>query len=163
MTLTQQDVTRTVTVAEQRAIDNVLNLLADDSTARWRSLLSEKAKTARQARQPLLEFNTLIQTLLTEFNTSNASTTRQQALDWLGTIDLGNQRQVLVLDDALTVLQDNQGQYMGQNLAQETDLKGRSLARIVEEEITTRSEEHTSELQSRGHLVCRLLLEQKNI
>src|SRR5690625_5476918 len=26
----------------------------------------------------------------------------------------------------------------------------------------TRSEEHTSELQSRGHLVCRLLLERKN-
>src|SRR5690625_6749100 len=26
----------------------------------------------------------------------------------------------------------------------------------------TRSEEHTSELQSRGHLVCRLLLENKN-
>src|SRR5690625_6553399 len=28
---------------------------------------------------------------------------------------------------------------------------------------TTRSEEHTSELQSRGHLVCRLLLEKKLI
>src|SRR5690625_6642368 len=28
-------------------------------------------------------------------------------------------------------------------------------------EITVRSEEHTSELQSRGHLVCRLLLEKK--
>src|SRR5690625_7064469 len=27
--------------------------------------------------------------------------------------------------------------------------------------ITIRSEEHTSELQSRGHLVCRLLLEKK--
>src|SRR5215510_6546232 len=27
----------------------------------------------------------------------------------------------------------------------------------------TRSEEHTSELQSRGHLVCRLLLEKKQI
>src|SRR5690625_6530222 len=27
---------------------------------------------------------------------------------------------------------------------------------------TIRSEEHTSELQSRGHLVCRLLLEKKN-
>src|SRR5439155_13445341 len=26
-----------------------------------------------------------------------------------------------------------------------------------------RSEEHTSELQSRGHLVCRLLLEKKNL
>src|SRR5690625_5386676 len=28
---------------------------------------------------------------------------------------------------------------------------------------TERSEEHTSELQSRGHLVCRLLLEKKNL
>src|SRR5690625_6887126 len=27
--------------------------------------------------------------------------------------------------------------------------------------VTRRSEEHTSELQSRGHLVCRLLLEEK--
>src|SRR5690625_6334872 len=29
--------------------------------------------------------------------------------------------------------------------------------------INCRSEEHTSELQSRGHLVCRLLLEKKNL
>src|SRR5437870_7127225 len=29
-------------------------------------------------------------------------------------------------------------------------------------EAIRRSEEHTSELQSRGHLVCRLLLEKKN-
>src|SRR5207253_10987201 len=31
-----------------------------------------------------------------------------------------------------------------------------------EERARVRSEEHTSELQSRGHLVCRLLLEKKN-
>src|SRR5690625_7042665 len=30
------------------------------------------------------------------------------------------------------------------------------------EDVNYRSEEHTSELQSRGHLVCRLLLEKKN-
>src|SRR2546422_7854387 len=30
------------------------------------------------------------------------------------------------------------------------------------EEVESRSEEHTSELQSRLHLVCRLLLEKKN-
>src|SRR5690625_6200309 len=37
---------------------------------------------------------------------------------------------------------------------------------IFPQAVTTRwirSEEHTSELQSRGHLVCRLLLEKKNI
>src|SRR5207253_11173987 len=32
---------------------------------------------------------------------------------------------------------------------------------LVELRLQPRSEEHTSELQSRGHLVCRLLLEKK--
>src|SRR2546422_8347998 len=39
----------------------------------------------------------------------------------------------------------------------------RPLRQIMEEKIEDRSEEHTSELQSRLHLVCRLLLEKKNI
>src|SRR5439155_18485994 len=33
---------------------------------------------------------------------------------------------------------------------------------VVVVSVAWRSEEHTSELQSRGHLVCRLLLEKKN-
>src|SRR5690625_6463327 len=33
---------------------------------------------------------------------------------------------------------------------------------VVGSDLRLRSEEHTSELQSRGHLVCRLLLEKKN-
>src|SRR5690625_5826545 len=36
-----------------------------------------------------------------------------------------------------------------------------ALAAVSEEWPLLRSEEHTSELQSRGHLVCRLLLEKK--
>src|SRR2546422_6903607 len=38
-----------------------------------------------------------------------------------------------------------------------------SLARSLPGGLWTRSEEHTSELQSRLHLVCRLLLEKKKI
>src|SRR5436305_12042826 len=34
---------------------------------------------------------------------------------------------------------------------------------LAHPELMKRSEEHTSELQSRPHLVCRLLLEKKNI
>src|SRR5690625_5732548 len=34
---------------------------------------------------------------------------------------------------------------------------------MITQGLMDRSEEHTSELQSRGHLVCRLLLEKKNI
>src|SRR5690606_40986823 len=36
------------------------------------------------------------------------------------------------------------------------------LARFMLQEMRARSEEHTSELQSRENLVCRLLLEKKN-
>src|SRR5690625_2540570 len=38
---------------------------------------------------------------------------------------------------------------------------GKYIHRDREDRKTVRSEEHTSELQSRGHLVCRLLLEKK--
>src|SRR5690625_8013474 len=38
---------------------------------------------------------------------------------------------------------------------------GDRLAVVVDRRELDRSEEHTSELQSRGHLVCRLLLEKK--
>src|SRR5437660_2277912 len=37
----------------------------------------------------------------------------------------------------------------------------REWLRTLEDKSEARSEEHTSELQSRGHLVCRLLLEKK--
>src|SRR5436309_5280204 len=39
---------------------------------------------------------------------------------------------------------------------------GASRGRLVRQLLTERSEEHTSELQSRENLVCRLLLEKKN-
>src|SRR5437870_10770091 len=41
---------------------------------------------------------------------------------------------------------------------QESDTR---LATLMARQDAARSEEHTSELQSRGHLVCRLLLEKK--
>src|SRR5437870_7084531 len=36
-----------------------------------------------------------------------------------------------------------------------------TLISVLSDKVLHRSEEHTSELQSRGHLVCRLLLEKK--
>src|SRR5690625_6996424 len=49
------------------------------------------------------------------------------------------------------------GIYYGKNLVARM-----SLYKIKKKYDEYRSEEHTSELQSRGHLVCRLLLEKKN-
>src|SRR2546422_4732295 len=41
-------------------------------------------------------------------------------------------------------------------------MAARKAASVLPEPVGARSEEHTSELQSRLHLVCRLLLEKKN-
>src|SRR5207253_6256893 len=46
---------------------------------------------------------------------------------------------------------EQESSYLGRELVQPGSAKSYALA--------SRSEEHTSELQSRGHLVCRLLLE----
>src|SRR5207253_6677933 len=50
-------------------------------------------------------------------------------------------------------------QKAGLNVAQLTAETEREIDRFPKQSGTMRSEEHTSELQSRGHLVCRLLLE----
>src|SRR2546425_2864734 len=42
------------------------------------------------------------------------------------------------------------------------EASGRALGETIQQRGSTRSEEHTSELQSLAYLVCRLLLEKKN-
>src|SRR5439155_1839819 len=54
-------------------------------------------------------------------------------------------------------------QYAGFGTAEQTNARFRHLLKEGQTGLSVafRSEEHTSELQSRGHLVCRLLLEKK--
>src|SRR5690625_6953388 len=47
-------------------------------------------------------------------------------------------------------------------LAKTAPVGGPEQPDFLNQVLIIRSEEHTSELQSRGHLVCRLLLEKKN-
>src|SRR5690554_7225230 len=66
-----------------------------------------------------------------------------------------------------TALRAAPGPCLQRRRAQGPSLRGRSLRGPVPQrgsaqEAALRSEEHTSELQSRPHLVCRLLLEKKN-
>src|SRR5690554_1505680 len=61
--------------------------------------------------------------------------------------------------------QGQRGIYLMQNMAKDSAIYNQScvlrLASDVDLAVLARSEEHTSELQSRPHLVCRLLLEKK--
>src|SRR5207253_8987207 len=60
---------------------------------------------------------------------------------------------LLSLHDALPILRDHPLQLLAIKCLEQSAGDGNR---------RMRSEEHTSELQSRGHLVCRLLLEKKN-
>src|SRR5690625_5591905 len=61
----------------------------------------------------------------------------------------------------LPTLEELQRSYVRHVLEQTGGNKRRAAALLGIGRRTLRSEEHTSELQSRGHLVCRLLLEKK--
>src|SRR5690625_3305691 len=62
-----------------------------------------------------------------------------------------------------TLTGDNGTTYTCDSLIICTGATAKYLGLPSEEKFLGRSEEHTSELQSRGHLVCRLLLPTKNI
>src|SRR5436305_15084579 len=66
----------------------------------------------------------------------------------------------LSLHDALPISDDLAGLTVGRDHA--ARIAGDRDDEIAPERDAARSEEHTSELQSRPHLVCRLLLEKQN-
>src|SRR3712207_7997186 len=61
--------------------------------------------------------------------------------------------------EALTVIDVNSGSFIGRGRG--ARLEDTITKTNLEARAATRSEEHTSELQSRQYLVCRLLLEKK--
>src|SRR2546429_826478 len=70
-------------------------------------------------------------------------------------------------DAGWTFQHDQARKYLEQTLGADTKFvesvpETAEVTRVLEQFISERSEEHTSELQSRLHLVCRLLLEKKN-
>src|SRR5690625_6777196 len=66
-----------------------------------------------------------------------------------------------ILYDAASVPQIDHAWFDPDHWRRGGRLQGRGGGRASASFIDSRSEEHTSELQSRGHLVCRLLLEKK--
>src|SRR3712207_7399695 len=63
--------------------------------------------------------------------------------------------------DAVAVADARLGERVGQRVRALVDLGERERPELVDDREAVRSEEHTSELQSRQYLVCRLLLEKK--
>lgn len=143
MVFSQYDVTRTITQHENVAIDNVLELLAHDSTTRWENLLNEKVNATQQARQPLIEYCDLISATLLSFAAQAEqgllSTEQAQAwaLQWASSLRTKSSQQIMLLDAQQLVLADNKHKAQGQSLAQRRDIKGRALAEIARQEVNS--------------------------
>src|SRR5690625_6695092 len=82
-------------------------------------------------------------------------------------VDSDGERYTLRIDEALRAAVRRDRPALGMiQAADAAPLRPREIQAMLRsgrsaEDIAERSEEHTSELQSRGHLVCRLLLEKK--
>src|SRR5690625_6461003 len=71
----------------------------------------------------------------------------------------------LALNIPMLLIPLTHGASRGDQIVNARSFEKQGYAQVLEEDKLSgenRSEEHTSELQSRGHLVCRLLLEKKN-
>src|SRR5690349_23431350 len=71
-------------------------------------------------------------------------------------------RSTLSLHDALPICPNGEKKVSSAELAQAINENGEAALFMPTYDEVVRSEEHTSELQSRRDLVCRLLLEKKN-
>src|SRR5207253_10072038 len=91
---------------------------------------------------PLFPYTTLFRSLRVARLGPRVRAAQQSALDLL--VSLGSCGGLLVQDERVPLVRHFDGEQ-----------------RSTVERVAQRSEEHTSELQSRGHLVCRLLLEKK--
>lgn len=144
MVLTQRSVTQTVSSMEEHAVYNVLNLLVQDSEARWGGFLNDKIATVRSNRARLVQQGNTIYSVLQAWQNQarrgelSDARARELALEWLSglnTDDMENGSKVWVFDPARKVLAT--GYRLSRNLDISTllDYKGRPLAASVYQEV----------------------------
>src|SRR5690625_3035418 len=87
----------------------------------------------------------------------------QKLLDEENKVDIDSLLVVTFTNAAAQEMRNRIGEALEKALAEypESNHLKKQLSLLQRAHISTRSEEHTSELQSRGHLVCRLLLEKQ--
>src|SRR5690606_6835832 len=105
MMLTQRGVTHTVSTMEEHAVQNVLNLLVQDSEARWWGFLLDKIATVRTNRARLVQQGSIVKSVIENFRQQAArgelTNERAQALvlDWVSSQGEGAGGNIWVFDN----------------------------------------------------------------
>ena len=141
MWVTQRSVTRTVSSMEEHAVHNVLNLVVQDSEARWGSFLLDKIATVRGNRERLRRQGLIISSALSTYlhqvqnGELTAERARSLALEWMSTLSLGDSGNVWVFDAQHNVLASALDIERFLNIDELVDYKGRPLAESVYQEV----------------------------
>lgn len=143
MIVTEKDVTRTVVASEELAVSNVLNLLVQDSEARWGGLLSDKITTVRNGRTQLVQQGNMLRSVLQMFaeqaqsNRLTGTQAQAQALEWINQLAIDEERYAFVFNHDLITLASGRPDLLGTNLAALKDFKGNDLAASAYQEART--------------------------
>jgi sigma-B regulation protein RsbU (phosphoserine phosphatase) len=134
VTVTRQNVTRTVITGEKLAVSNVLRLLVRDTESRWGALLNDKINTVRSARRQLVQLGSTVRSVLAMFHEQverqeiAAEQAQRRAQRWINRLSIDGHRQAFAFDRDLTVVASSERSALGQNLAGLRDFKGHPLA-----------------------------------
>lgn len=142
MAITQRGVTRTVVSTEEHAVQNVLNLLIQDSEARWGSFLLDKIATVRSNRDRLLQQGQLLRSVLdtyllqVEQGELTEERARELALQWISGLSGQSGGRPWVFDAASrSVLSSGYLIPRDTDISSLLDYKGRPLADSIYQEV----------------------------
>ena len=141
MVLTQRSVTRTVSSMEEHAVRNVLNLLVQDSEARWGGFLLDKIATVRSNRARLVQQGQTVQSVVQAYQQQadrgelSEQRARELALQWLSSLNTGAGSNVWVFDRSYNVLASGYLLERDTDISKLLDYKGRPLAESVYQEV----------------------------
>lgn len=145
MITTQRGVTRSAIAMEEHAVRNVLNLLVQDSEARWGGFLQDKIATVRANRARLVQQGQTVLSVLRSYVSQvragelDGERARSAALEWIAALnsELQATGRVWVFDSSFTVLAGSRGPEHDVDISSIVDYKGRPLASSVYQEVRT--------------------------
>lgn len=141
MITTQRGVTRSAIAMEEHAVRNVLNLLVQDSEARWGGFLQDKIATVRSNRARLVQQGQTVLTVIGAFRQQvragdiSDERARELVLQWLSGLASSSTGNIWVFDSSYTVLSGGRMLERNTDISTLVDYKGRALASSVYQEV----------------------------
>jgi sigma-B regulation protein RsbU (phosphoserine phosphatase) len=137
MTTSRRDVSETVIASEQHAIDNVLDLIHQESMARWATLLDNKVSIVRHGRHQLMQTGKIIEKTLMLYADQakqgiiTTDSAKKIAKQWINQLHFDGDHYAFAFNEKNIVIASGAPFMIGLDLSSTRDFKNRLLATAV--------------------------------